>query len=285
VFGWADPARACSTSLPPATLVGYPMNGDADVPVDVVPVYDGPAAHILEATGTGNASFVLRSASGALIEVTPVRNFQWSIELIPERELEPNTAYTIEATIEADNGGPTVVAAGFRTGAERAAAPSVPTDAFLEHYRFPKGIGNSCSREPTGTCVAFTGAPIAASFIDEFNQEHTPAYLFSHPTFTNLSGIDQGTNFSCIKLRGRAKNGVLSEPVELCGAGAPLVELESDHVACTAQGVIGDSGDGASDSGGCSVAAPNAPRRAALGSLVFAMALASVLARRRIARR
>ena len=272
VIAWADPAQACSYALPPPSLVGYPMNGDADVPVDVVPVYEGPAAHIMETTGTGSASFGLRSASGALIEVTPVHTFQWSIELIPERELESETAYTIEATLKPFNGGgTTMVTVNFRTGSERAAAPSVPTDAFLQHYRLAQENPTSCSPESAGTCIAFVRGPIAATSIDQFHQEHTPAYLFWDPT--NFSELAQG---QCFKLRARARNGVLSEPVERCAAGAPLVELEGDHVGCTAQGVTGDA---ASD--GCSVAVPSAPRRAEPGSLLLALALSSVLIRRR----
>lgn len=278
VIGWADPARACSTSLPPVTLDGYPMNGDADVPVDVVPVYDAVAAQILDATGTGSSSFTLRSSSGELVRVTPVRTFVWSIELIPERELEPNTAYTLEATLEPFQGPTTIVMVDFHTGAERAAAPSVPTDSFLQHYRLAGGDKTSCSPPAAGTCIAFTRGTMTATFVDEFDQEHEPAYLYSHPTFTNLSGIDQGTNFKCVKLRERAKNGVVSEPLELCGAGAPVVELEGDKVACTVQGVTGNVASGAD---GCSIAPPGALRRAELHTLVLALALASVLARRR----
>jgi hypothetical protein len=66
---------------------------------------------------------------------------------------------------------------------------------------------------------------VQVTYIDSFGQEVASlspdgqliGYLQGGPFFDNLSGLDQGTNFECAKLRTRAINGSLSEPVVLCG--------------------------------------------------------------------
>jgi hypothetical protein len=127
--------------------------------------------------------------------------------------------------------------------------------------------------------VAFAkGFPVEATHVDEFGQESTSVYLHREPWFDNLSGIDQGTNFRCVRLRARAPNGMLSDPVDLCGSDAPLVELDGgDNIGCTSAGLTQD-GEVVEPGCACNFAA----RGGGAGNIALASLLAlGLLARRR----
>jgi len=67
-------------------------------------------------------------------------------------------------------------------------------------------------------------------------------YLYGQSAWTNLSGIDQGTPYQCVRLRTRAYDGTYSEPVVLCGKDAPHYVVEgSAMLECTPQGLAHDA--------------------------------------------
>jgi hypothetical protein len=275
---WTEPASACSMIAPESGLVGYPSDGDARVPVDVVPYYDPFRANV-DGVTLANARFVLSSATGATVSLTAVSEHAQLI-LTPHSELEPDTAYTLEATLPARSGTMEIVdSIAFTTGSARAAAPSPPSGAFLQHYRLHQQSRDSCSQWAAGTCVAIpSGHVVVAKYIDEFGQEH-PSQLWPQSTFINLSGIDQGTNYECIKLQTRAANGALSDAVTLCGRGAPRFEIVAESVECTAEGLGAENGaavlatyEPSNDSGGCAIG--SRARRAGNG---YWLALASIV--------
>ena len=281
IGSWTEVAGACSYALPPPELVGYPKDGDAQVPIDVVPFFDTFAAGILSSS-SGPVAFSLRSSTGTVVEVAPTEGYHWTFELTPQTELEPNTTYTLEATLPVPTGQPVIRSLTFTTSGQRAAAPAKPDGAFIQHYRF-NGAMSSCDPQRTGSCVAFTEGPLVANFVDEFGQEHE-GYLWQEPVLSNLSGIDQGTNFRCVNLRSRAANGALSSPVSLCSADGPLFELSgSAKIGCSARGLTQAgqdamvNGDASSDSDGCAFA----PKPVCgLGWIGLGLALASAFARR-----
>jgi hypothetical protein len=230
-------AQACSIAAPPPALSGSPSQGDIDVPTDVVPFYELYAAGI---DNPQQASFKLESAAGDAVALSAQQTHVWTFALVPERPLQPQTAYTLSATLPASvNSGETkMLQLKFKTGNGPVATTPEPPQGSLQHYRFSQPAQSTCSPASSGTCVALTsGFPVEATDIDEFGQELS-SYLYRGPWFTNLSGIDQGTNFTCVRLRTRAPNGAYSTPVDLCGAGAPLVTLSGrEDIACTAAGI------------------------------------------------
>lgn len=233
-------AQACSIAAPPPALSGSPSQGDVDVPTDVVPFYELYAAGI---DNPQQASFQLKSAAGDAIALRAEQTHVWTFALVPEQPLQPQTAYTLSATVPASvNGGETtLLQLTFTTGNGPVATTPEPPQGSLQHYRFSQPAQSSCSPARSGTCVAITsGFPVEATDVDEFGQALS-SYLYRGPWFTNLSGIDQGTNFTCVRLRTRAPNGAYSTPVDLCGAGAPLLTLSgSEDIACTAAGITND---------------------------------------------
>jgi len=71
-------------------------------------------------------------------------------------------------------------------------------------------------------------------------------YLYGQSAWTNLSGIDQGTPYQCVRLRTRAYDGTYSEPVVLCGKDAPHYVVEgSAMLECTPQGLAHDAREAA----------------------------------------
>jgi MYXO-CTERM domain-containing protein len=238
VVAWSPSASACSMPWPPPALDGYPADGATGVPTDVVPVYE--SIQLGDPALGGPIPFVLRDAQGTQIPLVMSAPYTWYVALTPRTELEPNTTYTLEASVTS-RGTPTsivVVTASFTTGDGPASSPEPTNGALLEHFT-AHGAVSSCDATPQGTCVALPPeAFVTASFVDEFGQEHPPD-LYRGPTFTNLSGVNQGTNFRCVRLRSRAPNGAESAPVELCGDGAPFYDYDgsSNAVACTPAGL------------------------------------------------
>jgi hypothetical protein len=234
----AREAVACSVALPPPELVGSPANGDVGVPTDVVPYYSRSAALLSE---NFNVPLSLVSASGDVVPVTVESNYWDYLELLPEGALEPNTEYTLSVTLNTayDGTGESIInRVTFATGGGPFEGTVEPPDASLVHYQFAAPPRSSCSPLQSGTCVAFQQQfPIVAASIDEFGQEQFPA-IRDRPYFINLSGINQGTNFNCERLRSRAPNGTLSEPVDLCGEDGPLYKLgEDENIECTSNGL------------------------------------------------
>lgn len=228
-------ASACTMLQPPLDLVGYPQDGAVDVPTDVVPLYETVTAR-LEGRQHVGAHFTLTSEEGELVPLVRRLSHIWHVELTPERPLAPNTTYELSyrAAEELDR-------VTFTTGDGAFVRALEPPAALLEHYEWLHGTGGSCEPGPTGTCVVIpAGTPVELSFIDSFGQEQG-SYFYSAPTLISLSGINQGTNYECVKLRTRGPNATYSEPVVLCGADYPVSKLQGGKsVACTPEGLTQD---------------------------------------------
>lgn len=228
-------AHACTTLAPPAALIGYPADGQTDVPTNVVPFYNVADARIGD---VATAQFELTSAEGAVIEVQAARSHVWHADLVPSELLQPNTEYRIEVSLP---NGEMVTGVSFTTGAGPSEGAPPPPSATLQHYQFAPDVPlSSCSPLQTGTCVALPG-DLATEVTNLWNGNADPTYvyLYEGSFFTNLSGLDQGTPFDCVSLRSRGPNGVYSTPVELCRGDGPLLTLSgSDQITCTAKGLL-----------------------------------------------
>jgi MYXO-CTERM domain-containing protein len=241
----SGPARACSIVLGPPVLRGTPADGAVDVPTDVVPVYDVIAAQM-----AGSSQFFLTDDAGQTTAVTPKQSFIWSFELFPAVPLRPLTRYTLHGSWPATTSvpGQTELSLSFTTGPGASTDVPVAPTASLAHYQVTSMMVNSCSPPHTGSCVAIPQDTLTrVSYIDSFGQEVASRagdgtflpYLMTGPFFTDLSGINQGTNFECIKLQTRVANGTFSDDATiLCGRDAPTFQLTgSDAVACTPAGI------------------------------------------------
>src|SRR5688572_22605258 len=160
VGSWTEVADACSYLAPPPELVGYPKESDTQVPIDVVPFYDTTKAGIYG--GSRTAVFSMRSSTGTVVEVALSDEHHWAIELTPRTALEPDTSYTLEATLPVTGASPVTRSVTFTTGSQRASAPLPPSGAFIQHYRFT-GSMTTCDPPPIGSCVAFEEGPLVAS--------------------------------------------------------------------------------------------------------------------------
>jgi hypothetical protein len=263
--------EACSRQLVPA-LVGSPADGDVGVPTDVVPVYDRTAAGL---EGDPTARFELAGDNGEVIALTRRNKHVWGFELVPASALAPNTRYTLRGSWQSPfvSTGPVELALSFTTGSGPTVAPPDPPVAAIQHYDF-RGLGNSsCDPQPTGSCLSLPqNTMVQAIVIDDFGQENgrfdeatgayvIDGYLFRGSFMFNLSGLDQGTNFVCVKLQARGANGSLSQPTVVCGGDGPIYRVDTPNIDCTAQGlttngipVSNRSGGAAPAAAGCSVA-------------------------------
>ncbi|HYQ02362.1 MAG TPA: Ig-like domain-containing protein [Polyangiaceae bacterium] len=274
-------ASACSTIAPPPALNGYPSDGATDVPTDVVPFYKS-----IYSTSLNDATFSLTSATGEAMVARATTAQLDTYELRFEQELQPNTTYTLVTDVPDPVAEAQVrsLSLTFTTGGGPVSTAPAKPEGSLQHYQFASQPRSSCSPSGQGTCVAVSGLPVESSEIDEFGQDNSVS-LYTEPWFTNLSGINQGTNFRCVKLRTRAPNATYSEPLVLCGEGAPLITIRgSENIACTSQGITQDGlpimnvGAG----GGCSLALHD--KRSAHEAFGALLALA-MLARFRKSRR
>ena len=243
---WPATGRACSNPAPPISLVGSPVDGELDVPTDVVPFFDSITARL---TGIDPSAvrFTLTSGSGDVVRATAARSQVWTFAVTPERRLEPNTMYTLKgewATLP--DGGPAEASLVFTTGAGPVAAEPSPPRAHLQHYKFEDVPLTSCSPQKAGTCVSVPARSIVEyAFADGSKPDATAGfdsrYLMTGPFFTNISGIEQGYPFDCVRLRERAANGTYSSPLLLCRPdGAVFTITGNDRIGCTADGLTHD---------------------------------------------
>ena len=226
-------AHACSTVAPPVSLVGYPADGQADVPTNVVPFYNVAFARIDD---VATARFELTSSDSAVISMRAEQSHVWHADLLPSELLQPNTEYRIEVSLP---NGEMVPGVSFTTGAGPFEGAPPPPSASLQHYQFAPDVPlSSCSSSQTGTCVALAGdLATDVTYLWNGNADPTYVYLYEGSFFTTLSGLDQGTSFDCVRSRG--PNGVYSAPVELCRDDGPLLTLSgSDQITCTAKGLL-----------------------------------------------
>jgi MYXO-CTERM domain-containing protein len=293
----ANVARACTTTLPPPALVGMPADGDTGVATDVRPVYDVNRSGLRT---PDSATFELTSASGATVPITLQHRVSSHFEIVPARELEPLTTYTLRGRWRASSWD--IEATGtlsFTTGAGPVDGTPEAPRASMRHYRLHGAVLDSCAGPAVGTCVSLPlGGLVQVSYLDSFGQEIGPSSepnttsgwgsLTAGPFFDDLAGIDQGTNFSCVVLRTRAANGSLSSPTVMCGSDAPLFELTvtgSPNIGCTPEGLTHDGAlvvASETSAAGCSVAPAHTSRPALLAPLLVAL---GAFARRRTSRR
>jgi MYXO-CTERM domain-containing protein len=276
---WHGEAPACITILPPASLVGLPANGDIEVPTDVVPFYDSTLAHF-DASALGVGSFLLTSSGGDQVAVAAAVTS--ALELTPQTQLLPNTEYTLRGSWTTSSAENVVVELGFTTGAgPLSSLPPAPT-AFLQSYEIEGDGFSSCGPPAAATCVALPAdAVVEWKHVDASGQGtylEGAGYLSRGPFFTNFSG-----SITCIQLRTRALNATYSDPVTLCGAGAPLVRLAgAQQVGCTPDGLTHDGPLAHDAGGGCGVTAGATPARS---SPVWVLSvLAAISAMRRVRR-
>ena len=293
-------AEACSSELPPPALDGFPEDGSTGVPTNVIPIFDRTRAGIADPAATG-AVFELSSASGEAIALAPRQSQVWHFELVPSMPLQPNTRYTLRGQWTRDTGPAAAVdlSLSFTTGdGPLLATPPVPI-ASMQHYTLTDATLSSCDLPRSGTCLAHpTDAFVEHFYLDLINDPSIYAgtfgvqgpYLYRQAAWTNLSGIDQGTPYQCVRLRTRAADGTYSDPVVLCGKDAPMYRLAgSAALTCTAQGLVHDgqvvtaapagSGGGSAAAGaGCSLARV---RSGAGSPFVLGLAWALALAIRR----
>jgi hypothetical protein len=273
IFPASRVAEACSVPRPPLALKGIPADGETGVATNVRPVYDLFLAGLEDPAK--DAHFELVSASGVAIAVAARATHTWHFELFPAAELEPQTTYTLNASWT--YGFNTVsFTQSFTTGSGPVVAAPPPPVASLRHYRLHEPARSSCeSPILTGTCVSVdAGTLVQANDVDEFGQEHGPTddngmltggYLHTGSFFhNNLSGIDQGTNFECVRLRSRGSDGSLSEPVTLCRDDGPLYEIAGHPtLGCSTEGLTREGAPVLANdpisAGGCSVAGDGAP--------------------------
>lgn len=263
-------ASACSTVGPPIALSGYPNDGDVEVPTDVVPFYDSSPFY---SWGVSITQLMLTSSAGDSTSVVASEGHLNTEELTLGKTLQPDTEYTLVVNLSQSSNAnvPKSLTLTFTTGAgPESAAPPAP-EAFLQHYQLAQPPLSSCSPWAHGTCVALSpGFVVEQTYIDEFGQEPDPASLHGEPWFIDLAGIDQGTNYRCVKLRTRGRNAVYSSPRVLCGADAHLFSIRgSENIGCTAQGLTQD-GALVSSAAGAANGAPTASPSAASESCASA---------------
>jgi len=201
----------------------------------VVLYYPIPIAALVDDGVPG--MFTLAAMDSVEVAVTARRVHYWNYELVPAEALAPNTAYELTGRWLVA-GAMVTKTLRFTTGAgPLEGAPAMP-DAMLEHYQLTLELFSSCDPQPSGSCLSFGDgdAMVEYAHVDEFGQVHEP-YLGRGSAMTNLSGIDQGTNFDCVKLRTRAMNGTYSEPQTLCRADGSLTQLTSTDLGCAPEGL------------------------------------------------
>jgi hypothetical protein len=308
-------AEACTYAQLPAALNGYPADAEADVPTDVVPVYNAEALLLrLDAALSVSHAFSLHTAAGEEVPFSAEQTHIYWIELSPAEPLQPQTEYVLEARVPEQARG--TDAAGnqlpypslrFRTGSGPVSElPAVPR-ARLQHWEFKNVPATSCDLWNKGTCVAVPkGQFVQAQFSAPDGSPDPYIYLYDDAFLTNLRADSTDTPFRCVELRNRALNGTYGEASRYCDGDAAMFEIRQDaSLECTAQGMVHDGAlvtasktarqlrpgaaddplptevTGAGDSGGCALAGP-APKSYGFTWALGAIALG--LARRRRAR-
>ena len=243
-------ASACSTRPPLPTLSGYPSDGELEVPTDVVPFYDTAS---LSATNRRITEVKLTSSEGDVLVARTAAAQLRTIELTLGEALQPNTQYTLEATLNAfeDTDPVETLTLTFTTAAGPVSAPPAPPQGFLRQFQFAVRPKSSCDLGEYGTCVVLSsGFPVEATYIDASGQESPYVFLYREPWITDLTGISSHSA-SCVKLRARGANAIYSLPVVFCGADAPTFTIRgSEKIACTSQGLTQDGALVTSSAGG-----------------------------------
>jgi MYXO-CTERM domain-containing protein len=242
VLSRGERATACSVSYPPPALAGYPTEGKTDVPTDVVPVFAYFEANLSSQAELPRATFELVSDSGATIAATARTTYATHFELVFGEELAPRTGYVLHASLQTSD--PLVtneLTLSFTTGDGPVTEDPAPPSARIQHYTsFGEVLVSSCGPNANSSCLFFQSpGPFDVVMVDDFGQEQAPHYLIYKEWTPNLSGVEQGTNFQCARLRTRAGDGTLSGAVDIChddGESYPVTGDLTDLV-CTESGL------------------------------------------------
>lgn len=219
-------------------LKGYPGKEAIDVPLDVQPIY------ALNFGTTPDVTYALTTA-GKNVDVT-VENLQWGGSrlsvLHPTSPLAPNTFYVLQGVM----GAQVFDVVQFTTGTTAVTPRPAPPRPFMRHWQIRRDRLTSCSPPLTGSCIALpVDLMVESTYVMTREPvdggQEWPFWFGMGPLIANLSGIEQGHSFPCVKLRTRGKNGLFSDPVVLCGDQAPLSFITtSDGVACSPEGLTLD---------------------------------------------
>jgi hypothetical protein len=97
--------------------------------------------------------------------------------------------------------------------------------------------GSTCDPGPDGSCLFF---PSGTAVVITQPEDSSPASrLTFDPWWENLSGVNQGTPFTCVTLRARAVDGTLSDPVDVCRDDAETVNIPTSFgIMCTENGIF-----------------------------------------------
>jgi MYXO-CTERM domain-containing protein len=252
-LGQSKQAPACSLPPPPAGLIGYPAPDDQNVPINVVPIFSLVNAQIFDAQQLPLTEFELTAASGAMVTISARLAFSSHFELVPEVTLEPATTYTLHATLPQTTGS---LSLSFTTGTriDPSRVPPAPPDARIQHYHSTAAdMSSSCDPSPDGSCVFFS--PGLAVEVSHAGDPSDYRYLTFGPWWENLSGMNQGTPWSCATLRTRAADGAMSPPIDVCrDDGERFTLSDTAGLECTERGLVKDGvpldGSGGSATGG-----------------------------------
>jgi hypothetical protein len=176
------------------------------------------------------STFELTSESGEHVAVEPRTDLVDAFELVPEHDLEPSTRYVLKVM-------PAVGAAlelSFTTGTERSAPPAEPSVRLLR-YRFNQPEESSCSPSRAADCLSFSpDVPLLVK--TRFPGGYDSSFLDLATESRFMAG-----NMECYVFQSRAPSGALSDPLELCRADFPELELVgSEDIACTEDGLMQD---------------------------------------------
>lgn len=226
-------ADACTIAPPPVALRGYPTEGETNVPTDVVPVFSIYGANILNEQTLALTAFELTSPSGANVAVSARMAFTYDFELVPERQLDPQTTYTLRATVPATPSS-NVLTLSFTTDTGPLSAPVLPPSVRLQHYHRTGPESSTCDPGSDGSCIFYPPGTTVELWPSESPERRT---LVFDPRWDNLSGLNQGSETSCLSLRTRAPNGLMSDVVEICrDEGQSFTVSDTLNLTCTDRG-------------------------------------------------
>ena len=198
------------------------MNGDIDVPTDVVPFF--------ETISEAMPALSLTDQDGAVIALRAEKTFAQAAEIFPAEALLPSTTYTLTAEF----GSPVALTdtVTFATGTGPFSGTAPQPRASLQHYRFDHEPRSSCSPAATGSCLLLPkNVPVRVEYAGT-------KLLLRESWFTHFSSHTEGVPTDCVTVDVRAPNGTYGPPRQLCGAGAAEVSLEgSEDIACTSEGI------------------------------------------------
>ncbi|HVR21453.1 MAG TPA: hypothetical protein VMS65_17185 [Polyangiaceae bacterium] len=224
-------------------LFGYPAPDAQNVPTNVVPIFNLVVAQINDEQHLPLTEFELVAASGASVTVIPRVAFPSYFELVPDVMLEPSTQYTLYATPpNQTTGQPATLSVSFTTGTGPSSTrvPPASPDARIQHYHSTgPDMSSSCDPSPDGSCISFSSGLVVELWHAEDPSNYH--YLIFGSWWDNLSGINQGTPWSCATLRSRDANGAMSPPIEVCrDDGEHFTVSETAGLECTERGLVKD---------------------------------------------